>query len=307
MTRIHAYVLVADPSFLAKSIGAYYRYVDKIVLSFDRTATSWTGTPLPVRQCLDIIATIDHEGKCVHAPGDFARLDHSPFDNETYQRQVALDLASEGADWVVQLDTDEVMLSSPAFFASLAEAGEHGFAGLHYPALWLYTRAAPGRYLERTSRWWRRTASYPGPLAVRAGTRLHHARQAEVDLYRVDVRRRNTDPWQPADAVVHRAISPSESVAHFSWVRDAAAIRRKLGWSGHVEELKPPAAYRKWVWRTRHPYLCALGTPARRGDDGWYRVTRIPEPPGGEPPVINVDGHSDGTAPGSRLERPGES
>ena len=46
--RVTAYVLIADPNFLAASLGSYYRWVDRIVLSYDRTATSWTGTPLPV-------------------------------------------------------------------------------------------------------------------------------------------------------------------------------------------------------------------------------------------------------------------
>ena len=141
--RISAYVLLADPSYLAESIAAYYPHVDRIVLSYDESSTSWTGTPLPVEQCLAIVGELDIEGKCVAAPGRYARLDHDPLDNDTFQRQAALDAASEDADWVLQLDTDEVMSDPATFFRSLARAERVGASGLDYPARWLYTRSRP--------------------------------------------------------------------------------------------------------------------------------------------------------------------
>jgi len=292
--RVHAYVLVADPSYLRESISAYYPHVDRIVVSYDHSATSWTGTPLPLEQCLQIIATVDPERKCVLAPGVFARLDHPPLDNDTHQRQAALDQASEGADWVLQLDTDEVMLDPGIFFDMLARADEAGAGGLDFPARWLYTRAAAGRYLEASRRFWQVAASYPGPLAVRAGTRLRHARQADAELYRVDFRSRNTDPWRARDAPVHATISEQQAVLHFSWVRDSAVIRRKFSWSGHTKAMRPPRVYRRWEWRTRHPLVTGLMTPLRPQNAGWYKVVEIPEPPGGVP--IEID-FADGADP----------
>lgn len=285
--RINAYVLVADPSYLRESLGAYYSSVERIVVSYDRTATSWTGTPLPIEQCLEIITEIDAEGKCILAPGDFARLDHTPMDNETHQRQVALDQASDGADWVIQLDTDEVLSDPQTFFVMLRRAAAAGAGGLDYPARWLYTRTGRGRYLEASNRWWRRAASYPGPVAVRAGTRLRHARQADVPLFRVDFRTRNTDPWRGRDSPVHTTVDASQAILHFSWVRDLDVLRRKFGWSGHTHAMRPPAVLRRWLWRTKHPLLTVLMTPLRRKGDARYRLVRIAEPPGGSP--IRVD------------------
>lgn len=285
--RVNAYVLVADPSYLRESMSAYYAHVDRIVLSYDRSATSWTGTPLPIEQCLRIIAELDVDAKCVHAPGEFARLDHAPLENDTHQRQVALDIASEGADWVVQLDTDEVLTDVNSFFEMIQRADASGAAGLEYPARWLYTRSRRGWYLEVTRRWWQRAASFPGPVAVKSGTRLRHARQADVELFRVDVEAHNTDPWHPRDAPVHAVIDASHAILHFSWVRDAEVIRRKFGWSGHTADMRPPVVLRRWLWRTRHPILTAVMTPLRRRDAGRYRLTRIGEPPGGVP--IRVD------------------
>lgn len=284
--RLHAYVLVADPSYLRESIQAYYPLVERIVLSYDENATSWTGTPLPVQQCLEILAEIDVDNKCEHHPGHFARTELAPFENETYQRQHALDRASVGADWVLQLDTDEVMLNPSAFLDMLRRADSHGADALDFPSRWLYTRTSPGRYLEVTRRFWQVAGSFPGPLAVRAGVRLRHARQTEAPVFRVDFATRSTDPWRSPNAPVDAVIPGEDAVLHFSWVRDPAAMRRKFEWSGHTRHMRPPRVYRRWVWRTKHPLLASLTTPLRRRDDGRYRLARIPEPPGGAPVVL---------------------
>src|SRR5688572_12433032 len=68
LAPVSAYVMLADPSYLAESLSAYYRHVDRIVLSYDEAGLSWTGTPLPVQQCLAIARSIDVEGKCVEVP-----------------------------------------------------------------------------------------------------------------------------------------------------------------------------------------------------------------------------------------------
>lgn len=279
--RLCAYVLVADPSFLAASLRSYYHHVDRIILSYDATSTSWTGTPLPVQQCLRIIEALDVDGKCVRSPGHYARLEHHPLDNDTYQRQAALDEASEGADWVLQLDTDEVMMRPEAFLGALRRADRIGAGGMEYPSRWLYSRVAPGLYLETSRRWGGPAASYPAPLAVRAGTELSHARQTTAPLYRVDMRPWNTDPAHPHDAVVHEVVAPRDAVLHFSWVRSPETMRRKFAWSGHASHYTRPEVYRRWVARSARPRWAALTSLVRRQD--WYRLVTIPEPPGGEP------------------------
>ncbi|HWL78352.1 hypothetical protein [Microbacterium sp.] len=273
--RVSAYILVGDPNHLRESVSSYYDHVDRIVLSYDETRTSWTGTPLPVDECLATIRELDRDGKCVDVPGRFARLDENPLDNDTFQRQNALDAASDGADWVIQLDTDEVMLDPAQFFASLRRADATGMSAMDYPARWLYAQVAPGRYLEASTRFWRPSASFPGPLAVRAGTRLRHARQTDTLLYRVDMRPWNTDPHHPRDAPVHEMIPPERAVLHYSWVRDHETIRRKFGWSGHAAHYSLPIVYQRWASRQRHPLRTVLTNPLRRRD--WYRLVSVPE------------------------------
>lgn len=277
--RVTAYVLVADPAYLQESIRAYYDRVQRIVLSYDETATSWTGTPLPVAECLRLIEAVDPDRKCVRAPGRYARPGEHPLDNDTFQRQAALDAASADADWVLQLDTDEVMLDPDRFFSALERADATGTAGLDFPARWLYARVGEDRFLEASSRFWRVRAGFPGPLAVRAGTRLVHARQADVPLYRVDFGPRNTDPSHHRDSVVHATVPVGSAVAHYSWVRDDETMRRKFGWSGHTAAYSRPEVYRRWVSRQRHPLRTVVTTPFRHDD--WFRMTKVPPNAGG--------------------------
>lgn len=283
--RINAYVLAADPNFLAASVLSYYDHVDRIVISYDRTATSWTGTVLPVDECLAILKDLDRDGRCELSPGDFWRPGADPLESETLQRRVALAQASDGADWVLQLDTDEVVADVDAFLRALRHADGAGKAALHYPSRWLYARtggAGPGAgfYLESSTRLWGPVSGYPGPLAVRAGTHLDLARQARsAPHYRVDVRPRNTDPAHPRDAVVDEVVPVRSAVLHYSWVRTDAYMRRKFAWSGHAAQYANPVVYDRWAWRSRHPLLTAAATPARPRDER-YRIVRLPEPDG---------------------------
>lgn len=280
--RLTAYVLAADPAFLTASLRSYYPAVDRIVVSFDQDHTSWSGRPLPVAGCLEAVRALDVEDKCVLAPGAYARPGEPPLESETIQRQKALDQASDGADWVLQLDTDEVVPRWPAFLGAIEHAEAAGATALHYPSRWLYSRVGEGRYLEASSLLGRTVSHYPGPLAVTAGTVLTHCRQSEeAPLYRVDVRPWNTDPNHPRDAVVHEVIAPRDAVLHFSWVRPEQVMRDKFAWSGHADQYTEPAVFRRWAWRSRHPRLAAAGSLLRRTDR--YRVVRLPEPPGGEP------------------------
>lgn len=272
--RLHAYVLAADPWWLEDSILSYYDLVDRIVVSYDADGRSWTGTPLPIADCLERIRAIDLEGKCDYRPGNFCHLERSPLDNDTQQRGVALAQASKGADWVLQLDTDEVVLDKAELHAAILEADRRGAAGVEYPSRYLYTRAANGVFLEFARPGWRVMANYPGPIAVRAGTPLRHARQIDGGLYRADFAANNTDPRHPFDAVVHRVIERDQAILHYYWVRSEEDMLRKTGWSGHTDTYSEPRQMQAWRRLTRHPLISAAWP--RSGPNGeWFRLTRL--------------------------------
>ena len=260
--RINAYILAADPAWIEASVASYYALAETIVVSYDAEGLSWSGTPLPVEECLQRLRRIDPEGKFRFHAGHFARRECNPMENDTHQRQCALDLAGRDADWVLQFDTDEVLADPATFAHCLREAERGGFTAMEYPARWLYRSLGQGRYLERCSRFWRTIAGFPGPIAVRPGVRLHTARQCDGSLFRVDFRRRNTDPWHGSEAPVHRVIRPHQGIFHYSWIREEAELLRKTSAWGHSrEDWGAEIAY--WRWAGQHPRLAELTTPLR--------------------------------------------
>lgn len=275
--KVGAYVLAADPWWVENSILAYYDRVDHIVVSYDADHISWTGTELPVQECLDRIGAIDTEKKCIYAPGHYARLDHTPLANETFQRQRALDQASKGVDWVLQLDTDEVMVNPAVFFDCLAEAHSRATRAMEFPSRYLYSRAGDGRYLEASTRWWRLRSNYPAPMAVRSDSVLVYCRQLAAPTFRVDFRANNTEPRRPYDEVVHRVVAPEEGILHYSWIRDDEYMRRKAAWSGHTDEYSEPTWLRRWRWRSERPALAVAATPFMP-DDRRFRRISLPGP-----------------------------
>ncbi len=263
--KIIAYILIADPAWIEDSINSYYSWVSEIIVSFDETGIGWTGKPIPTAECIARIKCIDPENKLRFLPGFFSKPTQHPMLSETQQRQHAIDEACRrGADWILQLDTDEVMGDPATFFKCLEQASDQGFAAMDYPSRLLYRQLGGNRYLEVCTRFWRVSAGYPGPLAIRAGTVLRFARQCDVATFRVDFRKKNTDLFRPRESIVHRVVPADKGVFHFAWIRDEEAMRRKSKWSGHAGDLDWGVLINRWLWAGRHPRLATLLTPVMR-------------------------------------------
>ncbi len=278
--KINAYIMAADPAWIENSVLSYYDKIEKLVVSYDENSTSWTGERLDVEQCLRRLKAIDSKGKMVFAPGHYARLNHEPMENDTYQRQCALEEAAPGADWVIQFDTDEVMADPDEFFSCLREADEKGFSALNYPSRWLYKRIGYRHYLEQCSRFWRTVGAYPGPMAIKNGTHLKLARQTEAPSFYVDFRFKSTDFSGPPDTVVHRVIKSEQAIMHYSMVRSEKELRHKTKAWSHSNDRNWNPEIERWVWSGRHPLLAMLVTPLVRNSSTRrrLRVARIAPP-----------------------------
>jgi hypothetical protein len=280
--RLNAYLLLGDPSYLAASVRSYYDAVDRIVVSYDAEHSSWGGDQLPIEECLAELRAVDPAGKLDFRPGSFSDPTRHAMDCETSQRQTALAAAEHGADWVLQLDNDEVVPDLGSFVAKLQEADRAGASGIDYPSRWIYARANGGGYLEGSSRFWRPAAGFPGPLGVRAGTKLRHARQCDGSLFRVDFGTTNTDPWRNQSYPVDATVGVDSAVIHFSWVRSEDELRRKASVSGHRDYKGWSREIDAWKFRQRHALLAVALTPFRnRGEfhPGWLRRVRLPIEP----------------------------
>ncbi|MEZ0325931.1 MAG: hypothetical protein ACAH95_08485 [Fimbriimonas sp.] len=260
--RIKAYVLAADPAWLQGSVTSYYDLVDEILVSYDTDGCGWTGKPVPVDVCLNRLREVDKDGKMRFVPGRYFCPRRSPMENDTYQRQCCIDELSGSADWIVQVDTDEVVMDLRTFASCITEAGDGQFGAVEMPQRLLVCHISGNRFVEARNRYWRLCRGfYPGPVAVRAGARLKQARRCEERAFHVDFQ-----PARPGfDSITletnHRVVSKNQGVAHYSWVRTEAEMRRKLGTWSHAKDGDWGQHMRIWNRCRRHPLLAMVTNP----------------------------------------------
>lgn len=264
---VNAYILAADPAWIEASVRSYYEITGRIVVSYDEDARGWTGQPLDIEQCLRRLRAIDYANKLDFRPGHYARPEffQRPMEGETFQRRSAFEQARVGADWVLQLDTDEVIGNTAIFSDCLAEADRCRRQALNYPSLWLYSRAFGPWYLEWCDRGWRRAPGYPGALAIRSDCSLTFARRVESGHFHVDLSREGSSGRVPNGVAVERVIGAAAAVWHLSMVRDEVWLRRKFLSFGHAHDRDWHPEVRGWLWAQRHPLLKVFLSQFSRG------------------------------------------
>lgn len=246
--RINAYILAADPAWVEASVLSYYHLVNRIIVSYDEDGKGWTGVPIDIRQSLQRIRAIDTEKKMVYRAGHYARPEFfgDPLRNDTFQRQAALNDASDGADWVLQFDTDEVVAEPAILAESVRAASGAGADAVHMPFRWIYLRTPSGTFVEACRRFWRADAVFHGPIAVRAGTQLDYSRRIKGTHYHVDYHRRSLSPTTRGQ-LSDRIIRPSQAIYHLSWVREEEWLRRKFASWSHAHDRDWHPEVRRWL------------------------------------------------------------
>ncbi len=260
--RLCAYVLAADPVWIVPSVRSYYNLVEEIVVSYDESSVGWSGQHIPVSECLDRLSALDSDQKLRFVPGHYSRLEHTPMENDTYQRQCALSQVSGAADWVLAIDTDEILPDADRLLQCLRSEVSSDASVIEWPMRVFFQRTTRGRYLEITRLSRRRYSEYPGPIASRPGVTLECARRAKEKSWRVGIsdHSRDYDTWRlrASDTVIPK----TAALLHMSWVRTEEEIRRKVsGWS-HSRDFDSEkylsatwrAAPRRWMFmRDIHP------------------------------------------------------
>jgi hypothetical protein len=236
MRRINAYILAADPTWIETSVNAYYPFVDRIVVSYDRNSRGWTGATVPVEECLTRLRVIDGDRKMRFVGGDFSSAVKDPMENDTFQRGVALAHASEGADWVLQLDTDEFLPVPMALLDTIECADNLGVVGVEWPMRVLYRSLGETQALEVCAPDGEDHFEYIAPIAVRSDTGLTHSRRTGKSMLRAVVRgdSRSLQLKRPLEEgeIREQRLHPHEAIVHNSWARSPVEMMRKLAsWS----------------------------------------------------------------------------
>ena len=263
---LNAYVLLADPAWIEASVLRYYDRVRRIVASYDEDSIGWSGQPINVAECIERLRVIDRAGKVHFLPGRYHDIPHDHLlEVETLQRQDALDEAGSDSDWVVQLDTDEVLLEPDTFFRAIGAADLAGHSGLHYPARWLFARLAGSIYLERATRRGRTWGVVPGDVAVRRASRLRLARAHDGASFEVTWSRRVT-----ADL----SISKSQAIAHLSTIRTDEEMQAKALTNGHARDFDWTTYLQQWTRAHDRP-LTTVAKSFRPTSDQPYRLALV--------------------------------
>lgn len=274
--RLGAYVLAGDPVWLASSLARYYPFLDDLVVVASSSRRGWTGRPIPVDACLERVASVDHRGIARVVWGDWEDL-QDPMRADTAQRQAGVDALGAGVDWVLQIDNDEILPDIEVLLEAIGEAAARSLEAIEWPMRVLYRRLASGTFLEVCSVGGRPSYDYPGPIAVRSGSRVVEARRTRGSTLRVTVRgdTRSLQLAQPAGAGELRLemLDHAQAIVHNSWGRPRADIRRKIGTWGHAGGIRADVYFwtRWWPSRVTWPLLRNLHPFAR---DLWPRLTR---------------------------------
>lgn len=253
--KLNAYLLAADPAWIQASVLSYYDIVDELIVSYDRNNRAWTGATIAADVCVARLKAIDRQGKMRFAPGDYWRPGHSAMGNDTHQRQCAFDLASVGADWVLSLDTDEVLPDAASLLRVLQRAQELQIPAVEWPMRVLYQRLPDGAFLEVCDDQGADRFDYPGPIATRPGQTMQNARRTTGRFFRPVVRgdNRSLEIRRPPGALETREelLEPGQAIIHNSWARSPMSIKSKIRSWGHADGWRSWAYY--WLRWSRAP------------------------------------------------------
>lgn len=263
-----AYILPGDPVWLRSSLRRIYPLLDRLVVPVPEDGRGWRGRTLPVRHCLDIVHEIDTRGIVTEVPGRW--MDRAqPLRAETRQRQAAVDALTGTVDWILQFDGDELLRVPDGLQVALDAAERAGLDVVELPMQILFRRLRDGRHLVVTDVDGAPIHEYPGPVAVRSGVTLTHARRTDQPFLRAVVRgdHRSIQVARSPEPGEHRVVCLDEApILHNSWARTPQQIWRKTGTWGHAGPRASAFVLRRWlpaplIWqrqRDLHPFSGSL-------------------------------------------------
>jgi hypothetical protein len=253
--KFNGYILASDPNWIEESVKSYYSAVEKLYVSYDIDGLSWSGTDVSERthEALTRLRKIDTENKIIEVSGSYSKYEN-PQLSELHQRREALNAASKGADWVFQIDTDEIVPNVGKIMSIIKGLSEN-IKAVYWPMRSFYNITKDGRFLEVCNRFGDSQAEYPGAIALRAGTTLDDMRHLYNPDQHIYIPLLKWPPRIWKGAALHHYVTPNNAILHISWVRSPEALKTKINAWGHSDQINPVEAYDNWAnspenWRS---------------------------------------------------------
>ena len=252
------------------SLARYYPVIDELVVLVPEDGRGWTGLPIPVAACLEIVEEIDLRRISRQVRGRWTDQ-ANPMRADTAQRQAGLDALAGRVDWVLQIDNDEVLPDVEAVLRAVKEL-PFDVVGVEWPMRVLYRHLGGHSWAAVAGAGGEPVVEYPGCVVVRPTARLVDARRpGEASVQRMVVVGDVTSLQvcqPPVEGEIRvEGLPPEQAIWHNSWGRSPAEIWRKTRTWGHAAGVKGVAYFllrwlpSKWLWRRSrdfHPFAQGL-------------------------------------------------
>lgn len=278
--NIAAYVCLGDPAWIEASVNSYYPYVTKIIATYDRGGRSWSGPELDINLCIERLRAVDVDNKVIFVDGDFCIEENfdNPILSDTHQRNIGLKIASEYGDWVLQLDTDEIVANWDVLKSFIVRAHVNSFDSVYFPAIYLYQLISSSHGLEICRRWGKPQAGYPGPLCVRAGSTLYYSRRSFGSTLHVPREHAFDTVVEEMAVIADKPVSQSHCIVHITKGRTPAYMEKKFQTWGHSRDRDYLSELKYWTLVRRYPWIFLIFSHLLRGPNkDKFRLFQVPQ------------------------------
>lgn len=204
-----------DWEFLQYSLPALYDHVTAICLSVDADCKSWNGNSFSFdKEGLDkLVQQVDTAGKIKILRESFYSPERTPIENECYQRKRMAEALGK-ADWIVQIDTDEIMINPTAFITELKKYKGHK-RPLNIHGIWI-------NLIKQTTSGFIYSVLKTPPLATNKPEYTYGRTNGHFNIY------------------------TNSFIAHITWARPEEEVKYKLENWGHSHEFNGMSFFKIW-------------------------------------------------------------
>jgi hypothetical protein len=204
-----------DWDLLEYSLPSVYDKVDQICLSIDKDYISWSGQRfnLDWSALQGLVERIDKDKKIFFLKESFYDVKNLPIKNECFQRQRMAEALGK-ADWIMQLDSDEILINAGCLFNELKKLqGKKRPVNIH--GIWI-------NLIKQTSEGFIYSILKTPPLAT------------------------NVPAYEYGRTNGHFNVYTNTFLAHITWARPEQEVRLKMENWGHSHEFNGKSFFKIW-------------------------------------------------------------